>query len=80
MVAPRASADVLGIHNRILRVHRPFMTRGYHEEEWQVSRKASVDSAMRIIERQALFNQTPWLRSGWVDDGTGPATSTVETR
>jgi hypothetical protein len=40
------------------------MTRGYHEEEWQVSRKASVDSAMRIIERQALFNQTPWLRSG----------------
>lgn len=38
-----------GIHNRILRLHRPFLTRGYRNEKFRYSTKACLKSAEKVI-------------------------------
>ncbi|WVQ80906.1 hypothetical protein IAT38_003013 [Cryptococcus sp. DSM 104549] len=52
------------IHNRILRMHRPYMVRGYCEERWMLSKQASIESARAIIASQLLVRS--WLRPGFV--------------
>lgn len=37
------------MHNRIMRLHRPFMVRGYREETYLHSTRATLDAAMELI-------------------------------
>ncbi|KAK8869441.1 hypothetical protein IAR55_000005 [Kwoniella newhampshirensis] len=43
------------IHNRLLRVHRPFMVKGYEDSRWAFSARMSVESAKAIISAQQLM-------------------------
>nr|XP_031861000.1 uncharacterized protein CI109_003360 [Kwoniella shandongensis]KAA5528072.1 hypothetical protein CI109_003360 [Kwoniella shandongensis] len=54
------------IHNRLLRIHRPYMVKGYHDAQWTFSSHASVESAKAIIETQKLMLPWPHLRPGFV--------------
>ncbi|KAK5126947.1 hypothetical protein LTR85_008305 [Meristemomyces frigidus] len=38
------------VHNRVLRLHRPFMARGYIEESMAHSRQATIDSALACLD------------------------------
>ncbi|WVF66409.1 hypothetical protein IAT40_001149 [Kwoniella sp. CBS 6097] len=55
------------IHNRILRVHRPYMLKGYSDSTWATYTVASVLSAKQIVKIQ--HGLLPWadLRPGFVD-------------
>lgn len=50
------------VHNRIIRVNRPFMLRGYHDAAWGVSKEACVQSARAILEMQINFRNSALLR------------------
>lgn len=40
-----------GIHTRMMRIHRPFMVRGYKEpERFGRSTKTCVESALKVLE------------------------------
>lgn len=53
---------ITSIHNRILRAHRPFLMRSVNDPSLEVSRRACVESARRIVETQLVFNAQPRIR------------------
>ncbi|BEJ17064.1 hypothetical protein CspHIS471_0604650 [Cutaneotrichosporon sp. HIS471] len=70
LVPPPASLDtswmlhmvITSVHNRILRAHRPFLMRSVNDPSLEVSRRACVESARRIVEAQLVFNAKPKIR------------------
>ncbi|KZP18142.1 hypothetical protein FIBSPDRAFT_933606 [Athelia psychrophila] len=53
------------INYRFLRLHRPYMARGYVDEEYKLSTKCSIHSAKNIIECQQIMMECPHLRPGF---------------
>jgi hypothetical protein len=53
---------ITSVHNRILRAHRPFLMRAVNDPSLEVSRRACVESARRIVEAQLVFNAKPVIR------------------
>ncbi|TXT09611.1 uncharacterized protein COLE_03545 [Cutaneotrichosporon oleaginosum] len=53
---------ITSVNNRILRAHRPFLMRSVNDPSLEVSRRACVESARRIVEAQLVFNAKPRIR------------------
>lgn len=45
------------LHNRILRLHRAYMSRGYDDERYSYSTRACLDSAYALLDLVLQFKQ-----------------------
>lgn len=53
------------IHNRLLRLHRPFMSRGYREERYRFSLDSAIDASRLVLHAQIALNRAPLLKAGF---------------
>lgn len=54
------------IHNRLVRLHRPHLLKGYEEPDSDLSRVVAVNSARSIVNGLILFNTNTRIRPKWV--------------
>ncbi|KAF7983232.1 hypothetical protein HWV62_23528 [Athelia sp. TMB] len=54
------------LNNRFLRLHRPYMARGYVDKKYEQSTSCSIHSAKNIIEGQRIMMQCPQMRPGFI--------------
>lgn len=53
------------INSRLLRLHRPFMSRGYREEKYAPSTTAAIQAARNVLMTQMSLARAPLIKMGF---------------
>lgn len=53
------------INSRILRLHRPFMSRGYREPKYRTSTDSAIQAARHILNCQQSLDRAPLIKQGF---------------
>ncbi|TKA56963.1 hypothetical protein B0A53_01364 [Rhodotorula sp. CCFEE 5036] len=61
----RRSAVVQGIHSRILRLHRPYVSKGRTDETYRFSTERAISAARVILATQVSLSSAPLLRGAF---------------
>ncbi|BGP32255.1 hypothetical protein JCM10296v2_004036 [Rhodotorula toruloides] len=61
----RRNMAIQRVHSRILRVHRPFMAKGWTVEKYRRSTTTAISAARSILACQISLNSAPLLKSGF---------------
>ncbi|BGO91559.1 hypothetical protein NBRC10512_003219 [Rhodotorula toruloides] len=61
----RRNMAIQSVHSRILRVHRPFMAKGWTVEKYRRSTTTAISAARSILACQTSLNSAPLLKSGF---------------
>jgi len=58
-------SPLAAIHNRLLRLHRPFLARGWREPKFAYSTAAALDAARLCLVAQQSLTLAPLLKGGF---------------